>query len=168
MNTVKRYQRFLEISYQAVLLRPLLPTLTAQLVKSPKVYWTDPGIARSLCGKESLDDGPFFETAVFDEILRWLSWQDSPPEVHYYRVYGGAEIDFILSSRDLLLAIEAKASRGEPGPVHTLRRIVSELKIPGTQKDTRRLCLIVNRGREVIRIEPGVWSVPFERLFSPV
>ena len=70
--------------------------------------------------------------------------------------------------KDLLLAIEAKASRGEPGPVHTLRRIVSELKIPGTQKDTRRLCLIVNRGREVVRIEPGVWSVPFERLFSPV
>src|SRR5439155_12889334 len=46
VNTVKRYVRFLEISYQVVLLRPLLPTTTARLVKSPKLYWTDPGLAR--------------------------------------------------------------------------------------------------------------------------
>lgn len=84
------------------------------------------------------------------------------------RVYGGTEVDFILSSRDLLVALEAKGGRGHPGPVHSLRRIVGELRLPGTKKDARRLCLIVHRGREVTRMDPGVWAVPFQRLFSPV
>ena len=108
VNTVKRYVRFLEISYQVFQLRPLLPTVTARLVKSPKLYWTDPGLARLLSERMSLADGPLFETAVLDELLRWLSWQTHPPALHFYRTHGGREVDFFFHSPQSLLAIEAK------------------------------------------------------------
>jgi predicted AAA+ superfamily ATPase len=71
VNTVRRYLRVLEISYQVVLLRPLLPTVTARLVTSPKLYWTDPGLARVLVDG-GLADGPLFETAVLAELV--LPW----------------------------------------------------------------------------------------------
>jgi len=75
VNTVKRYIRLLELSYQVYLLRPLLPTVSARLVKSPKLYWTDPGLARVLSDRIGAVDGELFETAVLCELLRWMSWQ---------------------------------------------------------------------------------------------
>jgi len=73
VNTVKRYVRFLEISYQVVLLRPLQPTLATRLVKSPKLYWTDPALARLLAEQTGASNSVLFETAVLDELLRWSS-----------------------------------------------------------------------------------------------
>lgn len=73
VNTVRRYLRFLEIPYQAHLLRAAAPTATARLVKSPKLYWTDPALAALLAGKPGIVDGPLYETAVLDELLRWSS-----------------------------------------------------------------------------------------------
>jgi len=62
VNTVKRYVRFLEISYQIVLLQPLLATVTSRLVKSPKLYWTDPGLGRLLAGRAWTEDSSMLET----------------------------------------------------------------------------------------------------------
>jgi len=66
------------------LLPPLVPTVTARLVKSPKLYWTDPGLARVLAGRTDAD-GALFETSVLAELVRWRSWQADPPELHFYR-----------------------------------------------------------------------------------
>jgi len=95
VNTVKRYLRFLEISYQVYLLRPLLPTMAGRLVKSPKLYWTDPGLARVLSERLGQADGALFETAVVAELVRWVSWQPIPPSLHFFRTRAGREIDII-------------------------------------------------------------------------
>ena len=109
VNTVKRYVRFLEISYQIVLLRPLLPTVAARLVKSPKIYWTDPALARLLGEHASASNGALFETAVVDEVLRWASWQPEPPALHFFRTHGGREVDIVL-----LAPIASSPSRSRP------------------------------------------------------
>ncbi len=168
VNTVKRYVRFLEISYQVHLLRPLLPTLTARLVKSPKLYWTDPGLARLLSERMALVDGPLFETGVLDELVRWSSWQPDPPQLHFHRTAAGREVDFVLRTIDRILAVEAKA--GQHPHRSDARSLVDFLRAvggPGLGPDARRLGLVVTRGREVAPLAPGVWAIPDWRLFGP-
>jgi predicted AAA+ superfamily ATPase len=169
VNTVKRYVRFLEISYQVHLLRPLLPTMTARLVKSPKLYWTDPAIARQLGADPGTSNGALFETAVLDELLRWSSWQPDPPALHFYRTHAGREVDFVVHAPDRVLAIEAKAGRqAHRTEARPLAEVVASLAPRGVRRDAWRLGLIVTRGREVEALAPGVWAVPDWRLFGPI
>ena len=79
------------------LLRPFLPNLTTRLVKSPKVYWTDPGLARILTERPSLGDGALFETFVCGQLLRWCGWQAEPPGLFFFRTQAGREVDFVLA-----------------------------------------------------------------------
>jgi predicted AAA+ superfamily ATPase len=168
VNTVKRYLRFLEISYQVFLLRPLLPTVAARLIKSPKLYWTDPGLARLLTERLGLSDGPLFETAILNELLRWSSWQTDPPSLHFYRTRAGREVDFVIYAPQGILAMEAKAStRARPGDARPVQDLLDKLQPPGVRPDAWRLGLVVTRGREVEPLGPHVWTVPDWRLFSP-
>jgi predicted AAA+ superfamily ATPase len=166
VNTVRRYLRFLEISYQVVLLPPLLPTVSARLVKSPKLYWTDPGLARTLAGGGQAD-GALFETAILAELVRWRSWQQDPPALHFYRTRAGREVDFVLHAGSRLLALEAKASdRAHRKDARPLVEFL-ETRVPGAPAAAERLGLVVTRGREIERLGPRVWAIPDWRLFGP-
>jgi len=168
VNTVKRYTRFLEISYQVFLLRPLMASVSTRLVKSPKLYWTDPGLARLLSERLSLDDGHLFETFVLDELLRWLSWQSDPPQLHFYRTHGGREVDFVVHAAQRFLALEAKVSkRVDPRTARPLREVLEVIRLPGLQPTAQRLALVVTRGREIEPLVPKVWAIPDWRLFGP-
>jgi predicted AAA+ superfamily ATPase len=165
---LKRYVRFPEISYQVHLLRLLLPTVTARLVESPKLYWTDPAIARQLGAAPGTSNGARFETAVLDELLRWSSWQPDPPALHFYRTHAGREVDFVLHAPDRVLAIEAKADQqAHRTDARPLAEAVASLAPRGVRRDAWRLGLIVTRGREVEALAPGVWAVPDWRLLGP-
>jgi hypothetical protein len=168
VNTVKRYLRFLEISYQVFLLRPLLSNVTTRLVKSPKLYWTDPGLARMLSERMSLSDGPLFETAVLDELLRWSSWQAEPPSLHFYRTHTGREVDFVLYHSRGLVAIEARASeRAHPQDARVLRELLEKAQPPGLNRNAWQVGLVVTQGREVEPLESSIWAVPYWCLFGP-
>jgi predicted AAA+ superfamily ATPase len=166
VNTLRRYVRFLEISYQVFLLRPLFPTVSARLVKSPKLYWTDPGLARSL-EEEGPAEGAVFETAVLDELLRWRSWQQNPPSLHFYRTRAGREVDFVLHDGSRLLALEAKASERADRTDGRAVAALLEAGFSGASRPSMQLGLVVTRGREVERLSPKVWAVPDWRLFGP-
>ena len=168
VNTVKRYVRFLEISYQVFLLRPLLPTVTARLVKSPKLYWTDPALARLLAEQAGAENGAMFETAIVDELLRWSSWQPAPPSLHFFRTHAGREVDAVLHVGDRLLAIEVKAGRrAHRTDARPLTEVLGTINLRGLARNAWRLGLVVTRGREVEALAPGVWAVPDWRLFGP-
>ncbi|MET0852935.1 MAG: ATP-binding protein [Candidatus Rokuibacteriota bacterium] len=168
VNTVKRYVRFLEISYQVILLRPLLPTATARLVKSPKLYWTDPALARLLADHTGAPDGALVETAVVDEVLRWASWQPDPPAMHFHRTHSGREVDLILHAHDRLLAIEVRAgTRVHRTDARPLTEVLGGATMRGLATEAWRLGLVVTRGREVASLGPGVWAVPDWQLFGP-
>jgi predicted AAA+ superfamily ATPase len=168
VNTVKRYVRFLEISYQTLLLRPLQPTVSARLVKSPKLYWTDPGPARLLSERMSLDDGPIFETFVLDELIRWSSWQPDPPNFHFYRTHAGREVDFVIRSSQRLVGIEVKVGRRvHAGDARPLVELLETTRIPSLSRDAEKLGLVVYRGREVKQLLPHIWAVPDWQLFGP-
>ena len=168
VNTVKRYLRFLEISYQVFLLRPLLPKIEARLVKSPKLYWTDPGLARLLSERSGSGNGALFETSVLCELLRWRSWQRVPPDLHFHGSHGGGEVDFILQTRQNMLALEAKAGRSvHSSDIRSLRTFIGAAAEAGRAERKRPLGIVVYQGREIGQVESGIWAVPAWLLFAP-
>ena len=168
VNTVGRYVRFLEISYQAYLLRPWRTSPTTRLIKSPKLYWTDPGLARYLTERGDPGDGSIYESYVLGELLRWGSGQAEPPTLNFYRTSGGREVDFLLKDPKRIVAVEAKAGRrADRHDARSLVEVLGDLSGPGIDGKTSRTGIVVTRGREIEELAPGVWAVPDWRLFGP-
>ena len=107
--TVHRYLNLLETSYLLVRLPAYAVNRTKRLIKSPKVYWGDTGVALHL----SLEAGPrgaHLENLVLNDLLAWRDTRLDGAEVFYWRTTIGEEVDFVIEVGDRLLPIEVKAT----------------------------------------------------------
>jgi hypothetical protein len=119
-STTHRYLNLLETSYQIVRVPAFATSRTKRLVKTPKLYWSDTGLAAHLAGvtaPESAatpgDDmpGALLENLVLTQILAWRETVTPRPEVHYWRTHSGLEVDFVIEHGRRLLPIEVKAGQ---------------------------------------------------------
>ena len=163
VETARRYLEYLRLSYQAFLLQPFSENLTSQVVKTPKIFWADCGLLRSLTGRDSDApiDGHFFESYCAAEIVKYLRSLQLNARVFYYRTRSGLEIDFLLQTSKGILALEVKKREAvTAADIRSMKRIEKEL-------GQRWLGgLVLYRGREIYEIEPGYWAVPAYRLFG--
>jgi predicted AAA+ superfamily ATPase len=116
--TAHRYLNLLETSYQIVRLPAFAASRTKRLVKTPKLYWTDTGLAAHLAGLTAPGTPPaaqlpgaLLENLVLTQILAWRETVVPRPEIHYWRTHGGIEVDFVIEERRRLLPIEVKSGR---------------------------------------------------------
>lgn len=116
--TIKRWVSILENSGVIVLLHPYASTLTKRLVKTPKLYFMDTGLASYLCkwpNSETLENGAmngaFFETYVISEIIKSFYNAGLSPNLYYYRDIDKKEIDLIIEKGDKLYPIEIKKAK---------------------------------------------------------
>jgi predicted AAA+ superfamily ATPase len=105
--TAHQYINLLETSYQAVRLPAYARNRTTRLIKSPKLYWTDTGLALHLAGGEPT--GAHLENLVLTDLLAWRDTETPRPDVTYYRTAGGMEVDFVLERRSATIAVEVKS-----------------------------------------------------------
>ena len=111
--TVQRYLDLLETSFQLVRLPAFAVNRTKRLVKSPKLYWSDPALALWLSGSEQ-PTGAYLENLVLADLLVWRDVQVPAPEILFWRTTTDREVDFVIESAGWLLPIEVKAS-ARPG-----------------------------------------------------
>lgn len=109
-STVQRFLNLLEVSHQLVRLPGYSVNRTRRLIKAPKIYWSDTGLAMHLSG-ESSPRGAHLENIVVTDLLAWAGSTPRGPSILYWRTAGGAEVDFVIELPDRLLPIEVKASR---------------------------------------------------------
>src|SRR5208337_5283536 len=117
--TIGEWLQVLEVTGQIVLVPPYFENFGKRLIKSPKVYLTDSGLACHLLGIDSaraLSRSPFsgaiFEGFVASEIVKQQSNLGRRRELYFFRDQRGLEVDFIVpTSAQELVLIEAKASR---------------------------------------------------------
>jgi len=107
--TVHRYLNLLETSFQLVRLQPYSVNRTKRLIKTPKLYWSDTGLAMHLSG-ESEPRGAHLENLVLTDLLAWRDGQIPRPEILYWRTSTDLEVDFVIEHMGALVAIEVKAS----------------------------------------------------------
>lgn len=103
VNTVKRWISVMESSFIVYLLKPWYKNMDKRLVKSPKVYFVDPGLAAFLTGiqSEALFEngplaGPLFENYIISEVLKRAMHQGLRPELSFIRTSNGVEVDLVI------------------------------------------------------------------------
>ncbi len=153
--TLHRYMNLLETSFQLVRLEPYSVNRTKRLVKSPKIYWSDTGLAMSLAG-EGQPRGEHLENIVLTDLLAWREAESPDSQVLYWRTHGGEEVDFVIESGDRLLAVEVKAaSRVGHADARHLRTFREQYG------DTVQGSLLLHTGDEVFWIADRVLAAPW-------
>jgi len=117
-NTVKAWVSVLEASYIVFLLRPHHANFNKRLVKTPKLYFYDSGLASWLIGirnREQLDTHPLrgniFETFVISELIKSRLNQGESPGLCFWRDSNGVEVDVIAEQGPQLVPIEIKSGK---------------------------------------------------------
>jgi len=126
-STIKEWLSVLEDSFIIKLVHPLHSNRTKRLIKSPKLYFLDMGLAAYLGGwfsVETLLHGPLagaaFETHVFGNLMWYCLHRARPVEIHFWRTRDGEEVDFIVSTSRGVTPVEVKL--GMPNPRDLLSR----------------------------------------------
>ena len=117
--TISEWLHILEITNQIIVVPPYFENLGKRLIKSPKVYWGDPGLACYLLGITSVAElqrspflGQLFEGFVAAEILKSQVNRGARKELYYFRDQQGLEVDFLLPKPNAgLWLIECKAGK---------------------------------------------------------
>ncbi len=108
--TVHRYLNLLETSYLLVRVPAYSVNRTKRLVKSPKLYWGDTGLAMHLA-QEDEPRGAHLENLVLHDLLVWRDSRSARAEVLHWRATTGEEVDFVIESEGRLLPIEVRATK---------------------------------------------------------
>jgi predicted AAA+ superfamily ATPase len=165
--TITEWLSILEITGQIALVPPFFESFGKRLVKSPKLYLLDPGLAAFLLGIESEHDlarspflGPLFEGFVASEIVKRQVNAGRRRELFYFRDQQGLEVDFVVPVRGReLLLLEAKASR-------TVRPEMAEslVRLSRAVRGRKPQGVLVFRGSQAgsatTALRPGVRALP--------
>lgn len=121
--TAKAWVSILERSGVIFILRPYYSNITKRLVKTPKVYFMDTGLAAYLCRwpnaatlENGAMDGAFFETYVVTEIVKSYYNAGKPVDLFYYRDIDKKEIDLLIVEGDKMYPIEIKKGKAPAQP----------------------------------------------------
>jgi uncharacterized protein len=117
VNTIRSWISVLETSFIIHLLQPWFDNINKRLVKSPKLYFYDLGLACYLLGIGNPDQvgrdplrGSLFENLVINEIIKKYFNCGMNAEVYFYRDKHGNEVDAVLKSGNSMIPVEIKSS----------------------------------------------------------
>ena len=155
--TVHRYLNLLETSCLLVRVPAYAVNRTKRLMKAPKLYWSDTGIALHLAGGEPI--GASLENLVLSDLLVWRDARLARAEILHWRTAAGEEVDFVIETDDGLLPIEIKASR-RPGLGDTRHLRTFRAEYPGQA----RAGLLLHTGDTTEWLAPDVLATPWWRV----
>jgi predicted AAA+ superfamily ATPase len=115
-NTARAWLSVLEASYLVHLLPPHHANFNKRLVKTPKLYLLDSGLAAWLLGIKSAQElrahaqrGALFETWVVSELIKHRNHAARPLDLYFWRDRTGNEVDVLVERGTKLLPVEIKS-----------------------------------------------------------
>ena len=116
-TTLSEWLSVLEASYIVYRLKPYFSNITKQHIKSPKLYFTEIGLASYLLGIETENQanrdplrGNLFENLIVSEVLKSRLNANQNPNLYYMRTAKGVEVDLIVKKEENLYPFEIKTS----------------------------------------------------------
>lgn len=156
--TVHRWLNLLETSYLLVRLPAYAVNRTKRLIKAPKLYWGDTGVALHLAGAEE-PAGAHLENLVLHDLLAWRDARRERAEIGYWRTASGEEVDFVIEAGGRLLPIEVKAAArprlADCAHLRSFRREYGKRARAG---------LLLHAGSTVEWLAPDVLAAPWWRV----
>jgi len=155
--TVHRWLNLLETSYLLVRLPAYAVNRTKRLVKSPRIFWGDTGVALHLGA--AAPSGAHLENLVLHDLIAWRDARVDRVELAYWRTTIGEEVDFVIEAGGKLLPIEVKATAkprlADCAHLRTFRQEYGRKARAG---------LLLHTGRTVEWLTPDVLAVPWWRV----
>jgi hypothetical protein len=117
-NTARSWLSLLEASYLVFLLPPHTRNFGKRLVRSPKLYFPDPGLAAWLLNVQNArhlsihpQRGALFESPVVSELLKARFNRGLASNLFFWRDKTGNEVDFLVDRGRTLTAVEIKSDQ---------------------------------------------------------
>ncbi len=165
--TTSRYLSLLEASFIICRLSPYLGNRASRLIKSPKVYLSDSGLACYLAGVKNLAPamqeplrGALFETYIAQNLSGIIDSTWPEARLYFWNVQGRHEVDFIVEAGNKCIAIEVKAaSMWEKKDISGLKAFLS------TTPQCKAGILAYN-GNKTVRLGERLWAMPLSLVLS--
>jgi len=165
--TTSRYLSLFETSFLTFRLNPYLKNRASRLIKSPKIYLSDSGLACYLAGVDRLEFdsrepilGAMFETYIAQNLLSVLNAQWKGAWLYFWSVQGRHEVDFIIEVGRHCIALEIKfVARWQERDLSGLRAFLV------TAPHCKAAILGYN-GKEAVKLGDKIWAIPLSLLLS--
>ena len=162
--TTSRYLSLLEASFVIQRISPYLKNRAGRLIKSPKLYLSDSGLACYLSGIESgkseLIKGAIFETYVAQNLSGIIDTRWPEAGIYFWHVQGRYEVDFVIEAGNRCLAIEVKsAARWDDRDLAGLRAFLA-----ATPHCVA--AVLAYNGTEMVKLGERLWAMPLGLLLS--
>ncbi|MFP4408129.1 MAG: ATP-binding protein [Spirochaetaceae bacterium] len=115
-NTAREWISVLEAGFVLFRLPPHHASFSKRLIRTPKLYFYDPGLAAWLLGIQTADQlslhplrGALFETYVVAELLKAMHNRARQRSLYFWRDRSGLEIDALIDLAGSLYPVEVKA-----------------------------------------------------------
>lgn len=162
-KTVQKWMSVLESSGLVYLLQPYYNNFNKRLIKTPKLYFLDTGLACWLLGWNTPEQlvsgamwGHLFETYIVTEILKsYYNDGNTVPPLYYYRDKDKNEIDLVIENGDTLYPVEIKSTSDPKASAASAFSCLSgtPLKMVG---EGAMICLAKNP----LPLSENVWILP--------
>ena len=165
--TAGRYLDLLETSFLIRRLPPFRKNRSSRLIKSPKLYFTDSGLAAHMAGITTLapghDDllrGSLYETYVAQNLAALLEAHLPDAQLTYWNEQGRYEVDFVIEMGSNVFAIEVKAAtRWGAGDLAGLRAFLE--RTPSCVA-----AVLAYNGTEAVKLDNRLWALPLGQLLD--
>ena len=116
-TTIKNWISVLKASYVVFELSPFFENIRKRVVKSPKLYFTDTGLAAFLLGIRTAEQaardplrGGLYENLIILEIIKYRLNMGRRPDIYFFRDTHGSEVDLLIREQGKLFPVEIKSS----------------------------------------------------------
>ena len=113
----REWRSLMEASYIGFRLPPYFANISKRLIKSPKLYFYDTGLAAYFMGIRHIEQiathplrGMLFENLVVVETLKYFLNRSRRPQLFFYRDSNGNEVDLIVPHAGCPVPIEIKSA----------------------------------------------------------
>jgi hypothetical protein len=174
--TITQWLSVLETTAQILRVPPFYENFGKRLVKSPRMYLADSGLACHLLGIDSAAElakspfrGALFEGFVAAEIVKAQANSGGRREIYYFRDEQGLEVDLVVPGRgDAIALLECKATRTvTPAMAASLLRLGNAISKKRGKRPSIRKILVheaPQAGSPTQAVAPGVKALPWQDL----
>ncbi len=161
LKTIKSWFSILETSFIVFFLQPHYINFSKRLVKTPKLYFYDTGLACSLLGirkEKDLDShwakGTLFENMMIADMMKNYFNRTQVPPLYFWRDSSGNEVDCLIEEGNTIKKVEIKSSTTIAGDFFKGLNFYNHL----ANVDSENSYLLYGGDRNVIRKEAKVVS----------
>jgi predicted AAA+ superfamily ATPase len=165
--TAGRYLDLLEASFLIRRLPPFLKNRSSRLVKSPKLHFSDSGLAAHMAGitafESGRDDmlrGALFETYVAQNLAGLLEAHLPDAWMGYWHEQGRHEVDFVIETGRKVFAVEVKAAtRWRESDLSGLKAFME--RTPACVS-----AILAYNGKEAVKLSERLFAIPLGQLLK--